>query len=50
MAGSSCELTIVKFVNPLINLIDIMQGKQGAFPAGFDLRIEVKDEERFLSE
>jgi hypothetical protein len=42
--GSGCELTIKDFLCAFQKLQSTLSDKSGAFPAGFALRLEVKEE------
>jgi hypothetical protein len=42
--GSSCEMTIAEFLDSLNKLRSTLGTQDGAFPAGFTLTIEIKDE------
>ena len=44
VSGSTCELTIAEFLTALNKLRGTLGKHSGAFPSGFSLMIEVKDE------
>lgn len=44
VGGSTCELTIFKFVEAFGDLAQIISGDKVAFPVGFTLAIEIKND------
>jgi len=49
VGGATCEPIIGRFVEGLLKLMGTLAGEH-AFPVGFGLRLEVKDEENLLTE
>ncbi len=44
ISGATCELNVERFVEGIIDMERTLGAQPGAFPAGFSLTIEIKDD------